>query len=229
MSLTTLPSTHSKVSLLEKQIRTNPSLKVDVLVDYFRGSRVDANGKSTISLLSSLIEKYPQQFTLSLYHTPKVTDLIKRVVPPRFIEGFGLQHMKLYIFDDSLLISGANLSSDYFTNRQDRYILIRNHALICDYFAGVFGIVSSFAYKNGKELGDVKSVSEVSKMLHDHIARYRTTNEIPASLPENTCSSSTSSSATTVICPSLQMAEFGINQEESIISRLLEYGGKNYQ
>lgn len=155
-----------------------------------------------------------------------MTDLIKRVVPPRFIEGFGLQHMKLYIFDDSLLISGANLSSDYFTNRQDRYILIRNHALICDYFAGVIGIVSSFAYKNGKELGDVKSVSEVSKMLHDHISRYRTTIRIPASLPDNT---SSSLSSTTVICPSLQMAEFGIKQEETIISRLFEYGGKNNQ
>ena len=28
------------------------------------------------------------------------------------------------MFDDSLIISGANLSGDYFTNRQDRYLLI---------------------------------------------------------------------------------------------------------
>ena len=30
----------------------------------------------------------------------------------------GLQHCKIYIFDDSVIISGANLSHDYFTNRQ---------------------------------------------------------------------------------------------------------------
>ena len=29
----------------------------------------------------------------------------------------GLQHCKLYVFDNSVLISGANLSQDYFTNR----------------------------------------------------------------------------------------------------------------
>ena len=29
--------------------------------------------------------------------------------------------MKLYLFDDDVLMSGANLNRDYFENRQDRY------------------------------------------------------------------------------------------------------------
>ncbi|KAI9577380.1 hypothetical protein GQX74_013623 [Glossina fuscipes] len=54
----------------------------------------------------------------------------KRWIPPRWNELLGLQHMKIYLFDDAVLISGANLSNDYFTNRQDRYILIEGKALL---------------------------------------------------------------------------------------------------
>ncbi|KAI9576186.1 hypothetical protein GQX74_014246 [Glossina fuscipes] len=53
----------------------------------------------------------------------------KRWIPPRWNELLGLQHMKIYLFDDAILISGAILSNDYFTNRQDRYILIEDKAL----------------------------------------------------------------------------------------------------
>ena len=41
----------------------------------------------------------------------------RKVLPQRWNEIVGLQHCKVYIFDDSVIISGANLSSDYFTDR----------------------------------------------------------------------------------------------------------------
>lgn len=41
----------------------------------------------------------------------------------------GVHHIKAYLFDDSLLISGANLSEQYFTNRQDRYTWINDDKL----------------------------------------------------------------------------------------------------
>ena len=31
-------------------------------------------------------------------------------MPPKYNEMFGLQHCKVYIFDDDVIISGANLS-----------------------------------------------------------------------------------------------------------------------
>lgn len=52
-----------------------------------------------------------------LYHTPKLRGLLRWLLPERYNELIGIQHMKLYIFDDSIIISGANLSHDYFTNR----------------------------------------------------------------------------------------------------------------
>lgn len=38
----------------------------------------------------------------------------------------GVHHVKLYLFDDDVIVTGANLSHSYFTYRQDRYMLIRN-------------------------------------------------------------------------------------------------------
>ena len=52
------------------------------------------------------------------------------MIPDKYNELIGLQHCKLFVFDDSVIISGANLSTDYFTNRQDRYILIGNYYII---------------------------------------------------------------------------------------------------
>lgn len=37
----------------------------------------------------------------------------------------GVHHIKLYVFDNDVLVTGANLSHSYFTYRQDRYLMIR--------------------------------------------------------------------------------------------------------
>lgn len=57
--------------------------------------------------------------------------------------------MKLYIFDDTLIISGANLSNDYFTNRQDRYYVIKDKNLT-DFYCGLVKRVQSFSFKMDK-------------------------------------------------------------------------------
>ena len=41
-----------------------------------------------------------------MYHTPNFRGLKKRLVPQRFNEGWGLQHIKLYGMDDELILSG---------------------------------------------------------------------------------------------------------------------------
>lgn len=57
--------------------------------------------------------------------------------------------MKLYIFDDTLVISGANLSNDYFTNRQDRYYVIKDKKLT-DFYCGLVKKVQSFSLQLDK-------------------------------------------------------------------------------
>ena len=50
----------------------------------------------------------------------------RRVLPPRVSEVVGVCHLKAYVFDDSVLLSGANLSNTYFSTRQDRYYAFRD-------------------------------------------------------------------------------------------------------
>ena len=43
---------------------------------------------------------------VSLFHSPDLRGLTKLALPERVNEVVGLQHMKLYIFDNSIVISG---------------------------------------------------------------------------------------------------------------------------
>ena len=43
---------------------------------------------------------------VSLFHTPDLRGILKKIVPERFNETIGLTHIKIYLFDDSVIISG---------------------------------------------------------------------------------------------------------------------------
>ncbi|XP_072524096.1 CDP-diacylglycerol--glycerol-3-phosphate 3-phosphatidyltransferase, mitochondrial isoform X2 [Salminus brasiliensis] len=108
------------------------NLKVSILLDYTRGSRGKNNSRT---MLLPLLQRFPEQMRVCLYHTPDLRGLLRLLVPERFNETIGVQHIKVYLFDDSLIISGANLSDSYFTNRQDRYVLLEDCKEVADFFA----------------------------------------------------------------------------------------------
>jgi CDP-diacylglycerol--glycerol-3-phosphate 3-phosphatidyltransferase len=47
-------------------------------------------------------------------------------LPNPYNEIAGVFHVKLYVVDDAVLLSGANLSQEYFADRHDRYVCIYN-------------------------------------------------------------------------------------------------------
>uniref|UniRef100_A0A1B0BYK2 CDP-diacylglycerol--glycerol-3-phosphate 3-phosphatidyltransferase n=1 Tax=Glossina palpalis gambiensis TaxID=67801 RepID=A0A1B0BYK2_9MUSC len=122
------------VQILKKSLQQQSTLKVNVLLDFTRGTRGEINSKTMFM--------------------PLVKDFTKRWIPPRWNELLGLQHMKTYLFDDAVFISGANLSNDYFTNRQDRYILIEDKVL-ADFYAEFISRVQEFslAVRKDSEVG----------------------------------------------------------------------------
>lgn len=81
-----------------------------------------------------------------MFHTPNLTGIRKAILPKRINEGWGLQHMKLYGVDDEIIMSGANLSNDYFTNRQDRYHVFSSKE-ITDYFYEIYQTVCKLSYR----------------------------------------------------------------------------------
>ncbi|KAK8136085.1 hypothetical protein PG984_004025 [Apiospora sp. TS-2023a] len=134
------------ITTLQEALRANPKLTVSILTDALRGTR-EAPNPSCASLLAPLITEFgPERVEIRMYHTPNLTGLRKRYVPKRINEGWGLQHMKLYGVDDEIILSGANLSSDYFTNRQDRYHLISSRE-ITEYFARLYAGVTSLSFR----------------------------------------------------------------------------------
>lgn len=86
-------------------MKRTPTLQVHVLIDCLRGTRT-SKGQSSATLLLPLIQDFPDQIKVSMYHTPDLKGILKKTLPPRFNETIGLMHLKLYGFDDSVMLSG---------------------------------------------------------------------------------------------------------------------------
>ncbi|KAI9679092.1 MAG: CDP-diacylglycerol--glycerol-3-phosphate 3-phosphatidyltransferase [Trizodia sp. TS-e1964] len=136
---------HELISTIRKALKSQPGLQISFLTDALRGTR-ESPEPSCASLLAPLITEFgPKRVEIRLYHTPNLTGLRKRHIPKRINEGWGLQHMKLYGIDDEIIISGANLSSDYFENRQDRYHVFSSKDMT-NYFERIHNAISSLSY-----------------------------------------------------------------------------------
>lgn len=135
---------HDLISTIRESLQRNPNLKVSFLTDALRGTRETPNA-SCASLLAPLIAEFGSRVEVRMFHTPNLTGLRKKIVPNRINEGWGLQHMKLYGVDDEVIMSGANLSTDYFTNRQDRYHLFKD-ARLAEYFSKIHAGVCDLSF-----------------------------------------------------------------------------------
>ncbi|KAM9831203.1 CDP-diacylglycerol--glycerol-3-phosphate 3-phosphatidyltransferase, mitochondrial [Neosynchiropus ocellatus] len=208
----------------------SPNLKVSVLLDYTRGSRGAVNSRT---MLLPLLQRFSSQTRVSLYHTPDLRGLLRLLVPQRFNETIGVQHIKVYLFDDSVIISGANLSDSYFTNRQDRYVLLENCREVADFFSSLVEAVGDASL----QLQPDDSVSMVEGMVHPYkgrrqdfatAARKRIMEVVNSahvrqqlvSLSEDSDDEGLSESDTWVF-PLVQMKPLGIQVDEQVTKRLL--------
>ncbi|OEU11783.1 hypothetical protein FRACYDRAFT_244906 [Fragilariopsis cylindrus CCMP1102] len=95
----------------------------------WRGGNSNTNSNSS-SLSSSQQTSDSNSNSSSLYlfrvlPSTKILNLNNwNWLPNPFDEICGVFHIKIYIIDDQLLLSGANLSSEYFRDRMDRYLHI---------------------------------------------------------------------------------------------------------
>uniref|UniRef100_A0A914V7U8 CDP-diacylglycerol--glycerol-3-phosphate 3-phosphatidyltransferase n=1 Tax=Plectus sambesii TaxID=2011161 RepID=A0A914V7U8_9BILA len=212
------------VSTLRNTLATaDERFQVRILLDALRGSR--GGEKSSTALLQDLVDEYSgnDRFQVHLYHTPDLRGIMKKVLPERFDESIGVQHMKLYIFDDTLLISGANLSESYFTNRQDRYVVINDCPLLADFYANIVEAVARSCFtleKGGKTV--LHEQCHVHPYLGDHDAYCKMIRErvngVVDTFKENLADTPNTDSET-VIYPLVQMAPIGIDIEDRVLHR----------
>lgn len=219
-------------------------LKVTVILDHMRGSRGVTNSRS---MLMPLIKKFFKPWSSSssssptsqvqndsdrtsmqlfLYHTPDLQGWLKQLLPERFNEVVGLFHIKAYIFDDNVIISGANLSESYFTDRQDRYILIKDFKPLADFYDRLLTTISKFSFlvqpDNSLHYFDEdhhpylkeSSNSEFRKKLRAEIEE--------AIRPQLRVDPTADDECDTVLHPLVQMGPVGVDQDRFLTELVLK-------
>lgn len=69
---------------------------------------------------ASTLDRPKEPVRVALYHTPMLSQGLKMLLPARAQEIVGVCHLKAFVFDDNVIMTGANMSTSYFTARQDR-------------------------------------------------------------------------------------------------------------
>ncbi|KAI4807773.1 hypothetical protein KUCAC02_027559 [Chaenocephalus aceratus] len=221
----------------------SPDLKVSVLLDYTRGSRGQINSRT---MLLPLLQRFTSQMRVSLYHTPDLRGLLRLLVPQRFNETIGVQHIKVYLFDDSIIISGANLSDSYFTNRQDRYVLLENCGEVADFFADLVEAVGDVSlqlqpdnsvtmlegmvhpYKGNRQDFSTAARKRIMEVVNTAQMRQQLTNRPEDSEDEGLSDGGLSDGGEdTWVFPLVQMKPLGIQVDEQVTQRLLKDAGPN--
>ncbi|KAJ1954096.1 CDP-diacylglycerol--glycerol-3-phosphate 3-phosphatidyltransferase [Linderina pennispora] len=215
------------VSKLDQALTRSPALQVHILVDCLRGTRTNRAGESTATLLAPLVSKHGRdRVVVSMYHTPALSGVNKRAWPQRFNETFGLQHIKAYLFDDELIMSGANLSRDYFTNRQDRYMRLRDEKL-CGYFVGLLQAIGKFSFElvPSRGSGFRLAIHQFPDPSKDPRGFVQEANEVMASFlhraeVENSVQKILHTD--TLAIPTVQMSQLGITQDEQHMAEFFQ-------
>lgn len=158
----------------------NSQLVVDILMDSARGRRLDG-GASSLTMLESVFdlkeiaeqqssENYlfdcnnntktqfslsPLSININLFHSPLLSGLLYRVLPSRVNEILGVFHTKVFLVDNTVILSGANLSGSYLTNRQDRYVIIKDTPLLADFLHLLIQLIQKFSFSAKLEHKDL--------------------------------------------------------------------------
>ncbi|ESN90719.1 hypothetical protein HELRODRAFT_71229 [Helobdella robusta] len=243
-----------KDALRESDKTDNGKLRVTVVLDYMRASRGFKNSRTMLLSLinhhSSPSSTLPSSSSLNLYlfHTPDLRGWLKKCLPERFNEVVGLFHIKAYIFDDHIIISGSNLSETYFSSRQDRYVLIKNFKPLADFYHQLFDIISKYSFSVGSDdslhYGDVphpysetnkkfreNMKGEVEELIHSYMIAYNNNNTGNYHNDDNDIDNNNDershNETDTVIYPLIQMGPMNVTQDEKLTTKLLTHFPKN--
>ncbi|KAH0827117.1 hypothetical protein J3R83DRAFT_4805 [Lanmaoa asiatica] len=230
------PSEHQLVPSLDTALRQNSSLHLHLTLDYNRSTRPGPD--SPVLALLPLLRAHASRVHLSLFRSPKLSGPVTTLVPPRFNEGWGTWHPKIYGADDHVIISGrvfpflarpradwhnsANLNRSYFTNRQDRYLLFKGQPTLADYCFSFLQLISSFSYNVFSSPG---KDAPVIQWPDPSIQPWKIQSKVHTALSQFQASRLTSSPPTgdTVLFPVIQGGQFNIREEERTLSILFDH------
>ncbi|EGN95719.1 hypothetical protein SERLA73DRAFT_113405 [Serpula lacrymans var. lacrymans S7.3] len=221
-------SENELIDTLDLALSRNPDLHVYLTLDYNRSTRPGPS--SPILSLLPLLRQYQDRIHISLFRSPKLKGVMAEMVPPRFNEGWGTWHAKIYGADDEVIISGANLNKSYFTDRQDRYFHFSAQPALTNYCFSFLRTISNFSYRllpsnttNGHSLEwlnrDIgpwnfqsKAESALKKLQYSNLSASLCSPELKGA-----------SGNDVLLFPVIQAGQFNIREEEQSLSLLFEH------
>ncbi|KAI6132057.1 hypothetical protein EDD16DRAFT_669646 [Pisolithus croceorrhizus] len=222
------PEERELLDALGSALQENPDLHVYLLLDYNRSTRPGPS--SPVLALLPLLRNHENRVHVSLFRSPMLSRLATSVVPPRFKEGWGTWHAKVYGSDDEVIVSGANLNRSYFTNRKDRYLHFTSQPILADYCFSFLRLVSGFSYQLA--LSDAASTEpaitwpnpsvdpwKIQPFVEHSLSNFQTGHLMSSAYPPPIKSSSND----VLLFPMIQGGQFNIREEERTVSLLFHH------
>lgn len=205
---------------LDDLLDREPDVKVTFIFDFNRAHRMwrsdDSSNKEVPQyyMLLPLLRKYGEQrVALRLYEPP--TNVFKQRMPQQVKETLGVYHVKFGMFDDTTILTGANLSEEYFINRQDRYLVVPRGRMT-PFFERFVSSLSKLCYQANTD-------GSLSPPKLSHENSQSSILEVLTSTQSVTQDDGGNFDADTVVVPFMQHAPVGIEQESQLLPRLLQY------
>jgi CDP-diacylglycerol--glycerol-3-phosphate 3-phosphatidyltransferase len=232
------PRERALLETLQARLGRMREMQMRVLVDANRAERRLGEGDATsVSLLQPLVNAFPHRVILELFQAPLAGGAAK---PPFYVRGRlrelpGVMHAKAYLFDDTLILSGANLSESYFTTRQDRAVLIRGNSALADFYdrlLGVFGYFAQRRFEAREAVSPDGALGLPSLPLRDADGRHEWTREsreefrrqlhaLLSSGGRRVSPEFLSNPAATLLFPTVQAGAVGLAQDNEVFEELL--------
>ena len=128
-------------------------------MDYMRGTRLNRDGLSSLAVTRRLRTSHAQKkVRLGFFHMPDTGMLKGKYSESPMREIFGVHHIKAHVFDNNIMITGANLSEDYFTDRQDRFMVIQDCEPLAHYFDDLINLLVDHSFVVGED-GALKTMT----------------------------------------------------------------------
>lgn len=215
--------TEELLASLRGALESNRGLTVRIHLDLLRSTR--PGDTASIRALASLSQEFPDRMHVYLFRSPKLKGTLANLVPRRFDEGWGTWHAKMYGADDEVLLSGANLSSSYFTNRQDRYIHFAGAAALVRYCGAFLRVFQQFSFlvrpSPGPDGYEIAWGNVSHNPQHIESALQRALLELQAS--QHSASAATDQVTDTLVVPAVQCGYLGIRHEEDSMAALFDH------
>ena len=113
------------IAAIDSALSNRLELQVSLIFDYSRSQR---GPPSTLDLLAPLVKQHGHRLKVFLYELPSLRSTWCRLLPYQLREILGVYHCKFAVSDDTVCLTGANLSHEYFTKRQDRYWIVKEQS-----------------------------------------------------------------------------------------------------